>query len=217
MLKIQKMLVSAMAKLDETMVINLVTQGLKMGIHPYVLMEEIRAGTKKVGELYNKGDYFLSDLIMASEIFKDVLLLVMKDQITVPLYSFPPIIFGTVEDDIHDIGKNITIGIMQYSGFEIRDLGVDVPGTVFVDAVKQSQSSIICLTGLVTHAYDSMKKTIRLLEEAGLRKNTIVIIGGLVNESVRQYTGADYWSIDCAEVSELCKTILLSHSKVGTV
>ncbi|WP_425058062.1 Methionine synthase [Sporomusa carbonis] len=214
MLKLQKMLVGAMARLDEAMVINLVKQGLKMGINPYVLLEEIRTGTKKVGELYNKGEYFLSDLIVASEIFKDVVAIVMQDGVAKVSYPFPPIIFGTVEEDIHDIGKSITIGILSYSGFEVCDLGVDVPATAFVDAVKQFDSRIICLTGLITQSYDSMKKTVQLLEEAGLRQQTIVIIGGLVNETVRKYTGADYWSTDCAQVVELCRHILFSTNEV---
>ncbi|HWR07693.1 cobalamin B12-binding domain-containing protein [Sporomusa sp.] len=214
MLKIQKMLVAAMARLDETMVINLVKQGLQMGISPYVLLDEIRAGTDRVGELYSKGEYFLSDLIMASEIFKDVLTLVIKDPTVVPRALYPTIIFGTVEDDIHDIGKNITTGIMRYNGFDICDLGVDVPGAKFVEAVKQYNSQVVCLTGLITEAFESMKKTVDLLDEAGLRSQTIVIIGGLVNESVRKYTGADYWATDCTKVTELCRNILVTNKRI---
>ncbi len=208
MLRVQKMLVGAMARLDDTMVLNLVNQGLQMGINPYVLLEEVRAGTERVGELYSKGEYFLSDLIMAAEIFKDVLEIVGKDQQgTTPLSPYPPIIFGTVEDDIHDIGKNITIGILRYSGFDVCDLGVNVPPAVFVEAVERCHSQIICLTGLITESYDSMKKTIQLFNEAGLRGQVTLIIGGLVSEVVRQYTGADYWSTDCRKVLELCRTI----------
>ncbi len=214
MLKTQKMLVAAMSRLDEAMVINLVKQGLQMGISPYVLLDEIRAGTDRVGELYSKGEYFLSDLIMASEIFKDVLTLVIKDHTVTPRSLYPTVIFGTVEDDIHDIGKNITTGIMRYNGFDICDLGVDVPGPKFVEAVKQYNSRVVCLTGLVTEAFESMKKTIVLLDEAGLRSQTIVIIGGLVNESVRKYTGADYWATDCTKVTELCRNIFVTNKRI---
>lgn len=214
MLKIQKMLVGAMARLDETMVINLVTQGLRMGINPYVLLEEIRAGTDRVGELYSKGEYFLSDLIMASEIFKDVLTLVNEDRDVVPRISYPTVVFGTVEDDIHDIGKNITTGIMRYNGFDICDLGVDVPKQRFIEAVDRYNSRVVCLTGLITEAFDSMKSTIDLLEEVGLRSRTTVIIGGLVNESVRKHTGADYWATDCTKVIELCRNILVTNKRI---
>ncbi|MCM0759845.1 MULTISPECIES: B12-binding domain-containing protein [Sporomusa] len=214
MLKIQKMLVGAMARLDEAMVMNLVTQGLKMGINPYVLLEEIRQGTDRVGELYSKGEYFLSDLIMASEIFKDVLALVNQDRVVTARKIYPTVIFGTVEDDIHDIGKNITTGIMQYNGFGICDLGVDVPARKFVEAVTLHNSRVVCLTGLITDAYDSMRDTVVCLEEAGLRPMTTVIIGGLVNESVRKYTGADYWATDCAKVAELCRNILVADKQI---
>lgn len=214
MLKIQKMLVGAMARLDENMVINLVKQGLEMGVNPYILLEEIRLGTDRVGELYSKGEYFLSDLIMASEIFKDVLELVNRDRKAAPQASYPTVIFGTVENDIHDIGKNITTGIMRYNGFDICDLGVDVPGAKFVEAVKEHNSGVVCMTGLITEAFDSMKKTVGLLEEAGLRSQTIVIIGGLVNESVRKYTDADYWATDCTKVIELCRNILVNNKRI---
>lgn len=215
MLKIQKMLVSAMARLDEDTVMNLVKQGLDRGINPYVLLEEIRLGTDRVGELYSKGEYFLSDLIMASEIFKEVLALVNQDREVTPIASYPTVVFGTVADDIHDIGKNITTGIMRYVGFDICDLGVDVPADRFVEAVKMHNSQVVCLTGLITEAFDSMKYTVQVLEKAGLRPQTTVIIGGLVNESVRKYTGADYWATDCTKVTELCRKLLVTNKKIA--
>ncbi|WP_371381071.1 B12-binding domain-containing protein [Sporomusa aerivorans] len=214
MLKTQKMLVGAMSKLDDTMVMNLVRQGLQMGISPYVLLEEIRAGIDRVGELYSKGEYFLSDLIMASEIFKDVLALVTNHQGVIAKISYPTVVFGTVENDIHDIGKNITTGILRYNGFGVCDLGVNVPGHKFVEAVKQHNSPVVCLTGLITGAYESMKKTIAMLEDAGLRSRLTVIIGGLVGESVKEYTGADYWATDCTKVVEICRKILVANRRV---
>jgi len=213
MLKIQKMLVCAMARLDEVTVMNLVKQGLQMGINPYVLLEEIRLGTDRVGELYSKGEYFLSDLIMASEIFKDVLTLVNQDRVVNAIASYPTVVFGTVAEDIHDIGKNITTGIMRYNGFDICDLGVNVQGEQFIEAVKLHNSRVVCLTGLITEAFDSMKNTITHLEETGLRSQTTVIIGGLVNESVRKYTGADYWATDCTKVIELCRNIFAPNKR----
>ncbi|HWR37946.1 MAG TPA: cobalamin-dependent protein [Patescibacteria group bacterium] len=207
MLKIQKILVGAMAKLDEELVLSMVEQGLKMGVPPAVLLEEVRSGLVRVGEMYAQGAYFLADFIMAAEIFREVLLAVDHGEGVEPLNPFPPIIFGTVENDIHDIGKNITMGILNYNGFAVLDLGVNVPANVFVNAVKSNGSPVVCLTGLITNAYDSMKRTVELLDEAGLRPATTIIIGGLVNEKVRKFTGADYWSTDCGKVSELCREI----------
>ncbi len=211
MLKTQKMLVGAMARLDEEMVVSLVKQGLLLGVNPHALLEEVRSGMARVGELYSKGHYFLADLIMASEIFQAILTLIMQQHIVEPKFAFPPIIVGTVAEDIHDIGKNITIGVLRYNGFAVHDLGVDVAGSVFVKTVKQTDSRMLCLIGMLTTSYDSMKKTIQLLDSAGLRPKTSVMVGGLVNEAVRRYTGADYWSNDCANVSELCKRILIQE------
>ena len=207
MLKIQKILVGAMAKLDEEQVLSMVGQGLEMGVPPSVLLEEVRSGLTRVGEMYAQGAYFLADFIMAAEIFKEVLLIVNHSGGVNAVSQFPPIIFGTVENDIHDIGKNITMGILNYNGFAVLDLGVNVPAPVFADAVKASGSPVVCLTGLITNAYDSMKRTVELLDESGLRPGTKVIIGGLVNEAVRKFTGADYWSTDCGQVSELCREL----------
>lgn len=212
-LKTNKLLTHAIARLDEETVINLVKQGLEQGIDPLTLIAEATAGMAKVGQLYSSGKYFLADLIVAGEIFQDMLSMLLKVK-EVPLESsLPPVIFGTVEEDIHDIGKNITIGILKGKGFQVLDLGVDVPAHRFVEAVQQTGSSLVCLSGLITSAYDSMKKTVALLEQEGFRSKVFVMIGGLVNEDVRKYTGADYWVTDCAEGSELCAKILRAGNK----
>lgn len=207
-LKTKKFLTHAMSKLDEGTVIHLVKQGLDQGIGPLTLIEEATAGMTRVGKLYKSGRYFLADMIVAAEIFQDMLKLVLNGEAFSPALNFPPIIFGTVEDDIHDIGKNITIGVLKGNGFQVHDLGVDVPAHAFVEAVQKTRSPLVCLSGLITSAYDSMKKTVKLLEKEDYRPGVSVVIGGLVNESVKKHTGADYWVTDCAAGSELCERIL---------
>ncbi|MCL6477290.1 MAG: cobalamin-dependent protein [Peptococcaceae bacterium] len=210
-LKTKKFLTHAMAKLDEDTVIHLVKKGLDQGIAPLTLIEEATAGMIRVGELYKSGHYFLADMIVAAEIFQDMLKLVLNAKTVAPAQNYqnyPPIIFGTVEDDIHDIGKNITIGVLKGNGFQVHDLGVDVPAYAFVEAVQKTGSPLVCLSGLITSAYDSMKKTVNILEKEGYRPGVSVVIGGLVNEAVKKYTGADYWVTDCAAGSELCERIL---------
>lgn len=211
--KTKKFLTHAIAKLDEDTVFNLVKQGLEQGVNPYALIEEATAGMTMVGDLYNSGQYFLGDLIVAADIFQDMLSLVLKDRSIVPVSDLPPIIFGTVEEDIHDIGKNIAIGVLKGSGLQVVDLGVDVPAVKFVEAVRENGSSLVCLSGLITIAYGSMKKTIDLLAQEGLRPEVSVVIGGLVNEAVRRYTGADYWMTNCHTISELCGNLLKGNNK----
>lgn len=207
---VNNLLTHAMVRLDEDSVHYLFKQGLEQGIDSLTLLEEARAGVQKVSELYNCGKYFLGDLIVAAEIFQDIACMALETKMAPTTSGLPPIIFGTVEEDIHDIGKNITIGILKSKGFEVDDLGVDVPAHAFVDAVRKTGSSVICLSGLITTAYDSMKKTVSLLDREGLRSAVAVVIGGLVSEEVRQYTGADYWVKDCTTGCELCDAILHS-------
>lgn len=209
----QNLLTHAMARLDEKAVLNLVRQGLEQGVDSFTLIAEATAGMTRVGELYKSGRYFLADLIVAGEIFKEMLNLVFKVKEAAPKSDLPPIVFGTVEEDIHDIGKNITIGVLKGRGLQVVDLGVDVPARVFVEAAKKTGTRIVCLSGLITSAYDSMRKTVNLLEKEGLRPGVFVLIGGLVNEAVRKYTGADFWVTDCAAGSELCERILLGKKK----
>jgi methanogenic corrinoid protein MtbC1 len=201
-----------MLRLDEECVKNIFKQGLDRGTDPAVLLEEAKVGVQKICESYNNGQYFLGDLIVAAEIFQDVACMALEAKMVPAVSDFPPIIFGTVEEDIHDIGKNITIVFLRSKGFEVVDLGVDVPARIFVDAVRKNGSSVLCLSGLITFAYNSMKKTIKLLKDEGLRSRVSVAIGGLVNEEVRQYTGADYWVKDCAAGCELCDHLLHSGS-----
>ena len=204
----QQLISHAMAKLDERMFSSLVRRAMEQGTGSLSIIEEATTGMSRVGDLYKSGQYFLADLIVAAEMFKEMLDLVLKEGTLRPPPDFPPIIFGTVEGDIHDIGKNITIGVLRGNGLEVVDLGVNVPSQAFVDAVQETGSPLLCLSGLITPAYDGMKKTVRLLEREGLRTGVTVVIGGLVNEAVRNHTGADYWVTDCAAGRDLCESIL---------
>jgi methanogenic corrinoid protein MtbC1 len=202
----------AMLKLDDEYVKNLFQQGIERGADPAVLLEEAKAGVQKISEMYNSGQYFLGDLMVAADIFQDVASMALDAKTVLGASDFPPIIFGTVEEDIHDIGKNITIVFLRSKGFEVTDLGVDVPAAVFADAVRATGSPLLCLSGLITTAFNSMRNTIGLLEQQELRSGVSVVIGGLVNEEVRKYTGADYWVKDCTAGCDICDRIMRSNS-----
>ncbi|MDT3699915.1 MAG: cobalamin-dependent protein [Thermincola sp.] len=211
--KTRKLLTHAMSKLDEDTFIQLIHQGIEQGVDPFILIEEAAEGMTKVGAMYKAGHYFLADLIVAADIFQDMLRLVLEEKSAAPQSNTAPIIFGTVEEDIHDIGKNIAIGVLKGSGYQVLDLGVDVPAHKFAEAVKKTGSNLVCLSGLITPAYNSMKKTVKLLEKEGLRSGVSVIIGGLVNDAVMKYTGADYWVTNSVVAPDICGNILRSDSK----
>jgi len=116
------------------------------------------------------------------------------------------LVLGTVSGDIHDIGKNIVAFMLDIYGFEVYDLGVDVPAQKFVDKIKETNAGIVGLSGLLTLAFDSMKETIEAIEDAGLRGKVKIMVGGaLIDDRVRKYTGADAYGRDAAAAVSLAK------------
>ena len=189
-------LVMAMADLDEEKVQALVKTGLAEGASPSQLLEECREGMTLIGKRFETGEYFLSDLIMAGEIFKTA----AADLAAQGGSSGPTkgkVVMGTVKGDIHDIGKDIVVTMLRGANYEVTDLGVDVPAEKFVQAVKETGAPIIGMSGLLTISFDPMKETVAALTAAGLRDRVKVMIGGgPVSESVREYVDADALGAD---------------------
>lgn len=200
------LLIKALVDLDEDNVQHLLDEALAAGQNPLELLENLRKGMEIVGKRFEDKEYFLTDLIMAAEIFKTA-----SSQIEPKLIqggkaekSVGSVVFGTVHGDIHDIGKDIVVAMLRGSGFTVYDLGVDVPPQAFVDKVKETGATAVGMTGLVTISYDGMKETIDALTAAGLRKGVKVMIGGgMVNEKVREYVGADAWGKDVIQAVAL--------------
>lgn len=214
---VRKLLVSAVVRINEDKVLALVSHALEKGLDPYVVLEDVRSGLEIVVELYNAGKYFLADLVMAAEIYKEA-----QQRILGPLQeedcgSSPQIVFGTVKRDIHDIGKNLAIVTMRQFGFKVLDLGVDVPPQVFADVLSETGAPILCMSGLISDAYDSMKSTVELVKKRFPSRRPAVVIGGLVNEEVCAYTGADYWVKTCIEGARLCRTLLVEGNRESAV
>jgi 5-methyltetrahydrofolate--homocysteine methyltransferase len=117
------------------------------------------------------------------------------------------VIIGTVAGDIHDIGKDIVVFMLDVNGFEVLDLGVDVPVQRFVDTIQESGSSVVGLSGFLTLAFQSMKDTIEAIDSAGLRDRVKIMIGGgPIDEQVRSFTGADAYGKDAMAAVELAKS-----------
>ncbi len=173
-------LAEAMAKLDKDSVIATVSQELKSGKDPLEILEELRKGMEIVGEGFEKLERFLMDFIWAAEIFKDATALIMP-KIKQEMKDAPTrgkVMVGTVKGDIHDIGKNLVIALLECAGFEVLDLGVDVPPEVFVEKIKEYKPQIVGMSGLLTASIDSMREAIQAIERGGLRKGIKIIVGG---------------------------------------
>lgn len=192
-------LVDAIVKLDEDKAYKITEKMLKDGEDPLEVFGACRTGMTKVGELFEKKEYFLSELIMASSLFKGIMDVVKPKLKDTGDDVSGTVLMGTVQGDIHDIGKNIVVSVLEANGYQIEDLGVDVAPDKFVDAIKKHSPQVVGLSGLLTEAIGPMKTTIDTIKEAGLRdKVKIILGGGLVNEEVKTYAGADAWANDVA-------------------
>jgi methylmalonyl-CoA mutase cobalamin-binding domain/chain len=181
-------LVQALANLEEKKVYELIDQKIAEGVNPLDMIKECNDGMIRVGELFSEGKYFISQLIYSAEILKQV----MKklEPLLVGIQTSGPaggkVVIGTVKGDIHDIGKNIVVTLLKGSGFDVIDLGVDVPPEKFVQTVKESGAKVLGLSALLNFTYPMMKEVVEAVKEAGLRDQVKIIVGGTpVNEQVR--------------------------------
>jgi methanogenic corrinoid protein MtbC1 len=202
-----KDLVKTLADLKEQEVIKIVEDRLKANEDPLKILEDARKGMEIVGQRFASSEYFIPDLVYSGEILKSVTELV-KPKLTKAAESkkLGKIVFGTVAGDIHDIGKDIVVFMLDVNGFEVHDLGVDVPAQKFVEKIKETGASIVGLSGFLTLAFDSMKQTVGAIEAAGLRdKLKVMIGGGQITEEVKEYTGADAYGKDAVAGVTLAK------------
>jgi len=182
---------------------------LEEGANPLRVLELCRNAMDIVGKRFEKGEYFLPELVLAGEMLENI------GAIAKPLIKQGPggepkklakVLIGTVHGDLHDIGKNIVTFMLDINGFEVKDIGIDVPVKTFIDEISQFQPDVVGLSGFLTLAFDSMKETIAAIQEAGLRdKFKIMIGGGQVDETVRSYTGADAFGTNAIDAVSLCR------------
>jgi methanogenic corrinoid protein MtbC1 len=212
-------LMRLMADLDEGALLELVRQCIARGDDPLQIIDDCNEGMRLVGQRYEAGEYFISGLIMSGEIFREVVELVhpMIEHQAEGKFS-GRILIGTVSGDIHDIGKNIVGMLLACHGFFVVDLGIDVPTTEFARKAAEIQPDIVGLSGLITTSFRTMKDTVTVLrEEAQANHLTfpIVIGGGLVDEQVCRYVGADYWVGDAMSGVRLCQRLIKERQQSG--
>lgn len=200
-------LIQAIADMREEEAVQMVRNMVDQGVKPGVILDAVRKAMDVIGERYEKGVYFLPELILAGEIMNQIVEIIKPKLVESPeVKRHGRVVIGTVKGDIHDIGKNIVTFMLDANGFEVLDLGVDVPPEKFVEAVREFQPQVVGLSGFLTLAFDSMRETIQALEKAGLRdKVKIMIGGGSVDEHVRAYTGADAFGKDAVAGVALAK------------
>ena len=204
-------LITKIVELREEEALDLVRQQMADGVEPLAIIDLCHKGMEKVGKLYEQGHYFISGLFMAGEIMDQVGQLVLpliKNKVTNG--DAGSIVLGTVEGDIHYIGRDIFKILVRGYGFTVHDLGVDVPPSKFIAAIHEFRPNIVGLSCLISAAYKNMAETIALFHRnlPPSLPPPVYLIGGRVDELVCKDVGADYWANDAMEGVRLCQKII---------
>lgn len=210
--KSDQQLVHLVADLEENAVLEIVRQRIDANDDLMQILEECNEGMQLVGTRYEQGEYYIAGLIMSGEIFREVVEMIQ------PLLekqadrkSSGRILVGTVSGDIHDIGKNMLGMLLSCYGFTVIDLGVDVPPAEFATKAVSLRPDIVGLSGLITASFETMKETVSVLRAEAAKNELafpILIGGGMIDDQVCQYVGADYWLRDAMAGVRLCQSLL---------
>lgn len=202
-------LIQSVADLQDQEVLRLVHERVSLGHDPMEIVEDCRQGMIEVGRRYEQRQYYLSGLLLAGEILREVM------EIIQPLTdrkfhgkSRGVVVLGTVQGDIHDAGKDLFQLLLTVYGFTVRDLGVDVPAEDFVKEAREHQPIAVGLSCLITGAYTSMKATVELMRAQPDLAGIPIVIGGQVSEDVCEYVGADHWSRDAMDGVRWCERLI---------
>ena len=198
-------LTTLLSDLKEVEALEYVQKALSQGDDPMDLLAQAKEGMNIIGQRFADATYYIPDLIFSGEILKGIVTLLephlKKDE---PTERKGKVVVGTVAGDIHNIGKDLVVFMLEVHGYEVLDLGIDVPAEKFVKSIKESGSTVIGLSGFLTLAFDAMKATVDAIKDAGLRDGVKIMIGGgQMNDEVKNYTGADAYGRDAMEAVKL--------------
>jgi 5-methyltetrahydrofolate--homocysteine methyltransferase len=200
-------LVDAMVNMKEKEALAIAKELAESGEDPLKVLDLCKEALEMVGKRFEEGTYFLPELVLAGEMMRQISDMV-KPKLGTATQSDPlgKVLMGTVKGDIHDLGKDIVTFMLDVSGFHVLDLGIDVPPEKFVEAIKEFQPQVVGLSGFLTLAFESMKTTVGAIDDAGLRNNVKIMIGGgQIDDEVRKHTGADAFGLDAMDAVKLSK------------
>jgi methanogenic corrinoid protein MtbC1 len=198
-------LIHAITEMEEDDAMKIAQALLDAGTPPLEILDDCRTALNIIGDRFARGESFIPELILAGEMLTNISTM-LKPHMAQDTASqkLGKVVIGTVKGDIHNIAKDIVAFMLDLNGFEVTDLGVDVPPEKFVEAVKKTGASIVGLSGFLTLAYDPMKDTVKALKDAGLPVK-VMIGGGQVDEQIRKYTNADAYGKDAMAAVALAK------------
>ncbi len=186
-------------------------EAIEAGIPAYkAVTDGMAKGMDIVGRKYENNEYFLAELIMAGETMKEGMKILKPYMKSSSAKKIGKVVIGTVRGDLHDIGKNVVITLLESAGFEVIDLGVDVPPEKFVEAVREHRPDILGMSALLTTTMLEMETTIKALKESGLRDKVKIIIGGApITPEYAEKIGADAAARDAVEGVNICRSWVL--------
>lgn len=198
-------LIHAITEMREEDALAITNQLLDGGTAPMEILDACKGAMDIIGERFEQGEAFIPELILAGEMMTEITAVIKPHMAgEAGATKLGKVVIGTVEGDIHDIAKDIVAFMLDINGFEVTDLGVDVPPAKFVEAVKETGATMVGLSGFLTLAYDPMKDTVAALKAAGLDVK-IMIGGGQIDDQIREYTGADAYGRDAMAAVALAK------------
>jgi trimethylamine corrinoid protein len=200
-------LMDAIVNIREEEAIETVQALIDSGEDAIEILDKATLAIEEVGKRFEAGKYFLPELLMSGEMLKKISDII-KPNIAHELVAVKKgkVLIGTVAGDIHDIGKNIVSFLLDINGYEVRDIGIDMPPAKFVEESNVFQPQVVGLSGLLTLAYDAMKETVEAFETAGLRDSVKIMIGGgQMSDKIRDYVGADAYGKDAIHGVSLAK------------
>ena len=204
-----RQLADAMRDLDELGVLQLSVEMTAEGISARAVFEKMLEGIREVDARYETGEYFIADLIMAGHILRSVMRKVLVFHGFEDFRSFGSVVIATVRGDIHDLWKNVISDILKHNGFEVEDLGADVPEAHIIEAVRNRAPDILILSGTLQASADRMAETVAGLEEAGLRQQVRIIVGGsAVTTESSAAMGADAYCAGVMDCLKACHDIM---------
>lgn len=203
---IQNMILE-MTDLDQ--INNVIDKKIDTGINPLDILDALNQALEKVGNRYEEGEFFLSELIMAGFLASEISKKLKPLMKGVAQPSQGKIVIGTVKGDIHDIGKNIVVMMLDAAGFEVIDLGVDVSTEKFIEAVINEAPEILGLSALLTSTMNEVTPIIEALQERGLRDKVKVVVGGRpITQEFVEKVGADGFAKDSIKAIQLIRNLL---------
>ena len=203
-----KALIDAMVGMKEQEAISIAKDLVDKGEDPLNIFAACKAAMEIVGKRFEKGEFFLPELMMSGEMLRQISEMIkpLLKEGTQSKGEAGKVIIATVKGDIHDIGKDIVVLMLDVNGFDVLDLGIDVPPEKIVESIKEFRPQVVGLSGFLTLAFDSMKETVDMIKDAGLRDDIKIMIGGgQIDDEIKKYAGADAYGEDAMAAVNLSK------------